>query len=271
VEQGVRQLTGQLTEAFDQGKAEPIVALFLETGELIDEQGTVHAGHVQIKELLDGFFAKFPGSTMSIESEAIRQVGPVVIDDGSRIITDATGVSSVLRYTAVMVQTEQGWRIASIRDFPEETVPTAGELLQPLAWLVGEWVNEGADGRVQITYRWSEDENYIMGEFTMMRDGQPVGKSTQRIGWDALLGQPRSWVFDSDGGFSQAIWTETESGWVVKSTATLPDGRTGSATLRLQPESDSRFRLSGVDRIVGSQVEDDYELMVVRRPQTTSN
>jgi len=269
IDEGIRQFSSDLIKAFNSGQGDQVASMFLKDGELIDEQGTVHSGRDEIKELLQGFFAKFPGSTMLIETESIRRAGPVVIDDGTRIITDANGVSSLIRYSAVMVPTEQGWRIASIRDFPEETLPTSGEMLQSLSWLIGVWVNEGVDGKVEIYYRWSDDKNFILGDFVLFRDGQETGRSSQRIGWDPLLAKPRSWLFDSDGGFSHAIWTEIESGWLVKSSATLPDGQTGSATLSIRPESDNRFILGGFDRVVGSQVEDDFEIIVVKRPETT--
>lgn len=270
VEESVRQFSAELLKAFNSGELDQVVAMFTENGELIDEQGTVHSGRAEIKMLLEGFFERFPGSTMAVESESVRQAGSVIIDDGVRVITDANGVSSILRYTAVLVKTEVGWKIASLRDFPEESVPTSGELLEPLSWLIGEWVNEGSDGKVQISYRWSDDKNFILGDFVFFRDGQESGKSSQRIAWDPLLAKPRSWLFDSDGGFAEATWTEIESGWVIKSSAVMPDGQTGSATLQMSPESDSRFVLSGRDRVVGNELEEDYEIVVVKRPQVGS-
>ena len=52
----------------------------------------------------------------------------------------------------------------------------------------------------------------------------------QRIGWDPLTKQIKSWVFDSEGGYGDALWTRKGNQWVIKSTGVLPDGRTASAT-----------------------------------------
>jgi uncharacterized protein (TIGR02246 family) len=262
----IRKVVSALVTSFNEGKPEGIAALFVEDGELIDEDGTVHQGRAEIGELLKGFFGKFPGAKMEIEAESVRKVGPIVIEDGTRFISDAKGSVAAIRYSAVMVNTPEGWKIASVRDFPDETLPTAGEMLQPLSWLIGEWVNEGADGRVKVSYRWSEDGNFILGEFELNREGALAGKSSQRIGWDPIQGNPRSWLFDSDGGFSEATWHEVEDGWLVRSSAVLPEGLTGSANLKVTPQSESRFMLAGTNRLVGGMLEDDYEITIVKKP-----
>ncbi len=148
--------------------------------------------------------------------------------------------------------------------FPRRVPRAPGELLQTLDWMIGEWVNEGVDGRVSIKYQWSEDRNFILGEFVVSSEGQVVAKSSQRIGWDPRTGKPRSWLFDSDGGFSEAEWTPTETGWMLRSAAVLPDGSTGSATVRMEIEDANRFRLAGKDRVIGNQTGEDFELTVVQ-------
>lgn len=270
LEAAIIQVSQSLIESFNAGDAEKVSQLFVEKGELIDEEGTLFSGREEIKQLMSAFFEKFPGATMTLATEAIRQVGTLIIDDGYRTITDANGQTAVIRFTAVLVPTEQGWRIASIRDFPHEELETPGDMLQSLSWLIGDWINEGVDGRVKVSYRWSEDKNFIIGKFTFARDGQTAATSEQRIGWDALQLKPRSWLFDSDGGFAEALWTEIEGGWILKSSAIMPDGQTGSATLKIVPESANRFVLAGSNRIIGHILEEDYELTIVRQP-TISN
>lgn len=264
-EAAIRQFSTHLTDALNQGKFDDVAAMFVETGELIDEEGVVHSGREEIKTLLKNFGAKFPKAVMSIDSESIRFVGPLAIDDGIRIITNDDGATSLIRYTAVLVEAEGGWKIASVRDFPDELPATPGELLQDLSWLVGEWINEGSDGRVKMTYQWSEDKNFIVGELVFSSEGHVISKSSQRIGWDPLRGKPRSWLFDSDGGFSEAIWTPIENGWLMNSTAVMPDAVVGSAMLKIKIENENRFTLSGTHRIVGNAVDEDFELQIVRR------
>ncbi len=111
--------------------------------------------------------------------------------------------------------------------------------------MMGEWLNEGDDAVVQITYRWSEDGNYILGEFEVTREGKKSKSSTQRIGWDPVHQMIRSWWFDADGGFSEGEWVPVTDGWLIKSSAVLPTGEMGTATLRIVPASDDRFTIKG--------------------------
>jgi uncharacterized protein (TIGR02246 family) len=264
----IRDNSSKLASAFNAAKVDDLAAMFMPRGELIDEQGTVHKGQDAIKELLTKFFTKFPGTQMEIISDSIRLVGPVAIQEGTRFTTAKDGSNASVRFVAILTKTEQGWRIASIRDFADESIPAAtpGELLQPLEWLVGDWINEGADARVKISYKWSEDNNFIIGDIVVTNNDQSIMKSSQRIGWDPILGKPRSWVFDSDGGFAEATWTQTEAGWVVQSSAVMPDGLTGSANVTITLGENGRYVMSGKNRLIGNSQEPDYEITVVKHP-----
>lgn len=266
----IRKATEKLTSAFGAGKSDELAAMFLVNGELIDEEGTVYQGQKEIKELAAAFFEKFPGTQVRNEIDSIRIVGPVAIQEGKRVTTAKDGTTSTVRYIGVLSKTDQGWRIASLRDFSDEALPTPGEFLKPLAWLVGDWINEGADARVKIAYRWSEDKNFILGDILVTKNDQIVMKSSQRIGWDALHGSARSWTFDSDGGFAEAMWTQVEDTWIVRSSATMPDGQTGSAMLKIVNEGKGRYVMTGTNRIIGNVLDDDYQITVVKQPPTAA-
>ena len=263
----VRKSADQVAAAFNAGKVDELAAMFLRTGELIDEEGTVHKGQQEIKDLLTAFFKQFPGAKLALDIESIRLVGPVAIEEGTRTMTIGDGVvKSHFRYIGVWAKTDGGWRLASFRDFADDPVPTPNEYLQPIAWLVGDWVNEGADGKVAISYHWSEDKNFLLGEFQMSSaEGSPQ-KSTQRIGWDPSIGRIRSWLFDADGGFAEAYWTVVEDGIVIKSSSVNPDGTTATVTMNITTKDKDHFSIEGTDRIVGDQLEDDFEITVTRRP-----
>jgi uncharacterized protein (TIGR02246 family) len=264
----VRKSDEQVVTAFNAGKADELAAKFLPKGELIDEEGTVYQGPQEIKDLLSAFFKQFPGAKLAIKVESIRVVGPVAIDEGTRTMTTADGaVKSQFRYIAVWAKSEKGWQLASLRDFADDPAPTPHENLQGLAWLVGDWINEGADGKVAISYRWSDDKNFLLAEFQINpTDGSPR-KSSQRIGWDPSVGKIRSWLFDSDGGFAEGFWTVADQSALVKSSSVNPDGTTASATLSITSKDKDHFSIEGRDRIVGDNLEEDFEITVARRPQ----
>jgi uncharacterized protein (TIGR02246 family) len=261
----IRAADEQLVTAFDSGKPDDIAALFVPQGELIDEHGTVYQGQPEIKELLTKFFAKFPGSKLTLNVESLRVAGPVAIEEGTRRTTTKDGGERAqVRYIAVRTKVGNNWPIVSIRDFNDDSALTPGDRLQPLAWLIGDWRNESSDAAVKITYRWSDDKNFLLGDFQITRTGDSTMKSSQRIGWDPLTGKIRAWIFDSDGGYGSGDWTLVEGAWVVKSAAVMPDGQTGTATLTMTPKDNDRFVMKGTERIVGDQREDDFEVTIVR-------
>lgn len=261
----IRSGDERLVKAFNGGKADEVAAMFLPQGELIDEEGTVHTGREQIKELLTKFFAKFPRVKLTVELDSVRVIGPVAIVEGTRYTsTKDDQEQAQVRFVSVRTKVGNEWPIVSLRDMSDEPLPTPGDQLQVLAWLVGDWVNESTDAAVKISYRWSEDKNFLLGDFNITRGGSPVMKSTQRIGWDPLAGKVRSWMFDSDGGYADGNWSLVEDAWVIKSTAVMPDGQTGSATITMTPKDSNSFTMKGTERIVGDARDDDFDVTVVR-------
>lgn len=265
----VRKNAEQLATAFNAGKADAVVAVFLPSGELIDEAGTIYQGSQEIKALLTAFFGRFPGAKLSLDIESIRLVGPIAIEEGTRRMTTADGaVKAQFRYIAVWAKAGDDWRLASFRDFNDDPAPTAHDKLQSIDWLLGDWINEGADGRVAISYRWSDDKNYLLGEFQIEPKAGRSRTSTQRIGWDPAVGRLRSWLFDTDGGFAEGTWTVVDDGVVIKSSSVNPDGTTANVTMNFIVLDKDHFTIEGTDRIIGDSLEDDFAITVTRRPPT---
>lgn len=253
--------------AFNAGDATALGGLFLETGELVDEAGTVHAGRKAITELFAGFFGTFPKATVEMVVDSARPIGEALaVEEGRRRIAMPDGEASLVRYVAVRSKQGDRWPIASYQEFADDPLPTAREVLQAVSWIVGDWVDEGPAGRTAISFSWSDDGNFLLGDYTMSAAGAGESKSTQRIGWDPVTGQLRSWTFDDDGGFTEGRWDATEEGWVVKSQATMPDGTTGSATLVISVKDADHFVVQATDRIVGGVEEPDFEVTIARKP-----
>jgi uncharacterized protein (TIGR02246 family) len=261
----IEAVTGLVAALFNAGQAEPLAGLFLPEGELVDDEGNSHRGREPIQELLSEYFAKYPGARLSAQTDSLRIVGPLAIEEGRRVITTQDSGTAELHHLTIWARTDQGWKIASMRERPADSAPSPREQLQPMAWLVGKWVNEGADAVVTISYRWSDDGNFLLGDYLVTTGGEVTMKSEQRIGWDPLAGKVRSWMFDSDGGFSDGDWTQIDDAWVIKSSAVLPDGTTGSATLTFTPIDESRYSIKGTDRILGSMRDDDFDVTVTRK------
>ncbi len=254
--------------AFNKADAAGVAAQFAASGELVDENGGVHSGRQSIREAFAKFFERFPKAQLSMEAESVRAIDDdLAIEEGVRLVTADEGATAArVRYTVVREKDGGDWLIASYREFADDPPPSAQEMLAQLGWLVGEWVDESPEGRTTISYRWSDDGSYLLGDYNLSVGGQPTSTSQQRIGWDPVELTLRSWTFDSDGGFSEGEWTPDDAGWVVKSVATLPDGTTGSATLTLSPTDADHVTILGTDRVVAGAVEPDFKLMIARKP-----
>ena len=150
--------------------------------------------------------------------------------------------------------------------FPTMT-PTPEEQLKQLQWLIGDWVDESPEALVMTSYRWTDNQCYILSEFKVQIAGRPVMTGTQRIGWDPLAKTIRSWVFDSEGGFGEGNWTRDGNRWIVKRTGVTRDGKIASATNIITRVSKHRMTWQSRDRIVGGEKTPDIEeIPITRKP-----
>jgi uncharacterized protein (TIGR02246 family) len=191
-------------KAFNAADAAGLAKLFMEKGELVDENGNVYTGREEIAALFKAFFEKFPKAQLGMEVLALRSIGDsLAIEEGVREIVAEDGAAAArLRYVAVRDKVGDRWPIASYSEYTDDPPATAQEILAPLGLLVGDWVDESPEGTTEIAYRWSEDGNFLLGEYVLAIGGEDASKSVQRIGWDPVEGTIRSWTFEADGGFS---------------------------------------------------------------------
>jgi uncharacterized protein (TIGR02246 family) len=262
------QVAEALLAAFNRGSASDVAALFAPNAELTDDAGNVHKGRKEIETILTAFFEKFPGAQMQQKIKSNRLITPsmAILDGEQTIVTKDGKEKSDNEITAVLVRLETGWAYATLQQRPKDEEPSLHDRLEPLSWLVGDWVDEDPDANVTFSCRWSEDKSFLMMYYDSRIRGKNELKSTQRIGWDPLTERVRSWIFDSDGGYGEGHWTLVDNSWIIKSTAVLPDGQTGSATFVMEPISRDKFMMKGLDRIYGDSTLPDYQVPIVRKP-----
>lgn len=266
-EMEVAAASKKLMDAFNEGKVDAVVEQFLPDAELIDDSGAVHLGKDEITTLLKSFYERYPGVQSAAEVESIRLIAGLALVDGTRVLSDKDGKNmTVLRFAAIWKKTDAGYKLASLRDVSEVVPVSPSEALSEISWIIGSWVNEGSDGKVELEYRFTDEGNFIVGDLSVLSaDGTQVMKSVQRIGWDASEGRFKSWTFDSDGGWGEAVWTATDSGWTLQSNAVAPDGQRGTAVVTISAQSTDRFVLTGTHRSTEGIAEPDYEHVVVRK------
>ena len=176
------------------------------------------------------------------------------------------GRPEITRFTAVYVKQGGQWRQAAVRDELAHDL-TPHDRLKELEWLVGDWVNESQDAVVSTSCKWAKGGNFLDREFTMKTEGRPVLSGTQRIGWDPLKRQFKTWIFDSEGGHGEGYFTRTGNQWVVKVEGVGQDGQPVSATNIITRLGKDRMSWQSTERTVGgSAVPGIDEFVVVRKP-----
>ena len=205
---------------------------------------------------------------MTIEVEGIRVLSPdAAKEEGRTIVTPAKGYPAThRRYTALLVKRDGSWLLSSVRE-EHDLIVSPHDRLQVLAWMLGDWIDEGPDAVVRVNCRWSDDGNFLIRTFKVKHQGKEAMKVMQRIGWDPVASQIRSWEFDSEGGFGEGKWGGDGDRWIIKHTAIRPEGTTVSATNMMVRERPDLVRWSSTDRFIGHEpVPDEPAYAFVRVP-----
>jgi len=264
----IRKSAEAFTDSYTAHDAKAIAATFAADGEFINEEGQVVAGRQAIQAHFEGLFQNLPEAKVRLKVESVKLVAPnVAIEEGiaETMMGDAQDVQTS-RYVALHVKQGNEWLIARSRDFPAEGTPISHhDRLRPLEWLVGDWIDESADALISTTCRWADGENFLVQEFSARFGRRPIVNGSTRIGWDPLAKQVRSWTFDSDGGFSEGLWTKTDEMWIMKSNGVTSDGRTTSATTIVRRIDADTISWESRDRVVGEEVQSDIPAILVKR------
>ena len=133
--------------------------------------------------------------------------------------------------------------------------------------MVGDWVDESDNAKSQSSVRWADNQSYLVRTFSIQIEGEKPSTGTMFIGWDPQSGQIKSWLFNSEGGHGEGLWTRTnEKEWVVKATGVLRDGRPTSATQIQAMINKDSVKVSSIDRIIGGVVAPDIvDVIMVRK------
>lgn len=264
----LRASAAEFVKAFNSGDAKAIGALFLEKAEVVDEDGNLVQGRENIETRFAELFNGFPKASVAVEITSLRQISPAVaIEEGVTSITLAPDEpASVNSYTLVHLKKDGKWLFASVRDFPPDVVETPHDHLTALEWLVGHWVDESPDGRVETSCQWSADGNYLLLDYVVKAKRGGELKGTQRLGWDPLRRTIRGWVFDESGGVIESEWTPAGGAWLVHGEGHTAEGQAVSFTRVFTPTSNDGYQIDTTHRIVGGELLPDSTVRVVRRP-----
>ncbi len=267
-EKSLRASIAAFALAFNKGDSKALAALFTDDGEALDAEGNAIQGRANLEQHYAGRLAANPGDRLETTLGSISFLAPgVARETGATRVVPANGDPAESgRYSAIHVKRDGAWLIASVREIPSLELGSH-EHLKELEWLVGDWVEETDQAVVLTSVAWVDDKNYLLRTFDVRVKGKPALTGSQRIGWDPLTKQIKSWVFDSRGSYGDGLWTRSGNQWLVKASGVRADGRTTSATQILTYVNHDTMRWKSIDRTVGDQISEDIdEIVMVRRP-----
>jgi uncharacterized protein (TIGR02246 family) len=252
-EVAIRQSARAFVEAFDEGRAEAVAALWTEDAEYIVGSTTVK-GRSAIARLYDQFFRAHPGSQMEINVESIQVLAPTVaIEQGTTAVANSpNGPPSASAYTAVHVKQGDKWLMASVRESPAG-MSAQSQDLQSLAWMIGAWAAWGDAANVEANYDWLTGNNFLRGETSVKSNDGSTAGALQIIGKDPLTGQIVSWFFNADGSHGYGEWTKNGSRWLIRTQGVTADGAPTIAVNILYHPDDRVLSWRSIDRMIGDQ------------------
>jgi len=238
-EKAIRAAGVAYQEALTKGDGKALAALWTADGDIVDAHGMVMKG----RDTMALTAPAAPGAqtpTFRIHDTSLRFLTPdVALEDGMiDIVVPGSGAPLSGRFSATWVRQGGAWKLAGLR---EAQLPgsTGMAQLADLDWMVGDWTvvdNAPAESKaaprpaMEVSVRWNAGRTYLLRDMKItpaVAAGEPPAAPlhvTQRIGWDPLSRQIRSWVFSADGGHGEAFWSHDGSSWVARTTAVLPDG-----------------------------------------------
>jgi uncharacterized protein (TIGR02246 family) len=273
---GDAQQTGALmknaqafVDAFEKGDAKAVAAFWAEDGDWVDLTGRRLQGRPSIENAFKDFFTENKGSKLRIDVNSVHFVTPdTAIEDGVTSVTSPDGgPPNQARYTNVHVKRDGQWVLQSVRESPY-TPPGNYEHLRGLEWAVGEWVDEGDGPEIDhATFEWSTDGNFLISTQDVTVRDTLISRSTEWIGWDPASSQIRSWSFVGDGAIGESIWTNEGDQWIIKTNATMPNGKKLAATNIITINGPDAITWRSKDRTLdGKALPDVKEIKMKRAP-----
>jgi uncharacterized protein (TIGR02246 family) len=266
-EKAIQAVGEVFRRAFDAGDAKKVAELYAEDAEFIDEYGNVIDGRAAIEEFYSSLFQERKGASIEISMTALRFVGPdAAKEEGqTRLKLSAAQPVTIRHYTVLFAKQQGHWLYSSVREEHEPAI-SHHERLKHLEWMLGDWLDQSPDSTIHVSCRWTDDKNFLLRDFTIYTQGQSVMTVSQRIGWDPLGKQIKSWYFDSEGGYGEALWMHDGAKWIIKSMGVTPDGQRATATNMLARVGPNRATWKSTERtLAGQTIPESSEYVMVRR------
>jgi hypothetical protein len=285
-ETAIRAASAAYQQALDRGDGKALAALWTADGDIVDGDGNLTKGRDTVSLVAEADPAS--RKKFRIRDLRLRFIAPgVAIEDGIvELPQSASSAASAGRFSATWVKQSDGWKLAGVRE--SQAGQSGAEQLQDLDWMVGDWTVENGGGQaggagsrptteaptIEVMVRWNANRTYLLRDMKITPPAA-AGKTvpiqvSQRIGWDPLSHQIRSWVFSADGGHGEAFWRHDGDSWVARTTAVLPDGSQTSSINVYTYDGKDRCTWQSLHTHAGSEHLPPVNMTLIRKPGRTT-
>jgi uncharacterized protein (TIGR02246 family) len=263
----IDKLLKQNVQAFNDRDAAALAASYTTEGEYIRNDGEPIRGRVEIQKGYADFFKTLKGKTKleaQVDSLRFTSENSAVMEVTLRLKNEAgEEIASSWRNTLLVREGGQ-WKVAITQEWDRDDALDVS--LNELAWLIGTWQVTAKDREVTTTYEWDENKAFIRGKYTVKDKDKVVESGLQLIGKDNSAGTIHSWVFQSDGGFGDGLWTRDGKKWTVDVSGVTPDGRELTATAIYIHVDANTYTWQSVDQAVnGEPIPDTLPIKVTKQ------
>jgi uncharacterized protein (TIGR02246 family) len=263
----IREAVKSYVAAFNRGDAKALAALWspeaVYTNPVSNEQVV---GRDAIERQFSTVFGEAQGIKLEANTDSIQFVSPnIAIEHGTATVDREGQKPENSEYTAVYVKRDGYWLLDRVTEEDVVVAPSHYEQLKELEWMIGTWVDQDDKARIETTCEWTKNQNFITRSFVLSVRDRIEMAGMQFIGWDPVAKQVRSWVFDSDGGFSQGTWSKKDNSWHIHSFGTLPDGTKSSSVNIITYVDDNTFTWQSLNREAGGELLPNVDEVVVVR------
>ncbi len=271
-EAAIRAAVESYVAAYNRGDAKAVAAHWSDSGQWISPSGERFQGKQAIEKELRSLLAQNKGVRIEVTRPTIRIISPdAAIEEGTARVFQPAEPPSESTYLAVHVKKDGHWKLDTVRETEIPAAPPANSPLEDLAWLVGQWTDDSPQASGECNVTWTKNKSFLSYSFKMSAPEWTTSNGTQVIGWDPAAGTIRSWMFDSDGGFGEGVWSKKGDSWVVKFSQVLPDGRKASATNIYTPVDANSFTWKSVGRkLDGEFLPNVEEVKMIRKTASPS-
>jgi ketosteroid isomerase-like protein len=197
-----------MVQAFNNRDAAALVANWTDDGEYSRNDDVPFRGRAEIQKGYAGYFKMLKGKPkVEVQIDGLRfPSADTAYSEVTLRLKNEEGevVASSWRNTLFVRENGQ-WKVAIVSEWDRDEL--ADVSLKELEWLIGTWHAATKEREVTTTYEWDENKAFIRGKYTVKEGAKVIESGTQMIAKDKAEGAMRSWVFQSDGGFGDGLWT----------------------------------------------------------------